>query len=52
VFVSGSKRFKLFVQNLNATDLVLMRELVESGTIRPVVERSWSFSAGSAALSR
>ncbi len=50
VFLFGGKRFKMFVQNINAADLVLMRELIEVGKIRPVVERTWSFSQASAAL--
>ena len=50
VFLFGGKRFKMFVQNINATDLVLMREFIEAGKIRPVVERTWSFSETSAAL--
>ena len=50
VFLFGGRRFKMFVQNINATDLVVMREFIEAGKIRPVVERTWSFSQASAAL--
>jgi len=50
VFSFGGKRVKMFMQKLNAADLVVMRELVESGAIRPVVERIWSFAEAGAAL--
>ncbi len=50
VFSFGGKRVKMFMQKLNAADLVVMRELVESGAIRPVVERTWSFAEAGAAL--
>ncbi len=46
MFLYGGKRFKMFVQKVNAADLVVMRELIEAGTMRPVVERTWSFSRG------
>jgi NADPH:quinone reductase-like Zn-dependent oxidoreductase len=49
-FLFGDKHFKMFVQNVNAADLVVMRELIEAGAIRPVVERTWSFSEVGAAL--
>jgi 2-desacetyl-2-hydroxyethyl bacteriochlorophyllide A dehydrogenase len=50
VFLSGGKRFKMFVQNINATDLVVMREFIEAGKMRPIVERTWTFSEVRAAL--
>ena len=49
-FLFGSKRVRMFMQKLNAADLVVMRDRIESGAIRPVVERTWSFSDASAAL--
>jgi len=49
-FLFGGKRFKMFVQKVNAADLVVMREFIEAGTMRPVVERTWSFSEVGAAL--
>jgi len=49
-FLFGGKRFKMFVQNVNAADLVVMREFIEAGTLRPAVERTWSFSEVGAAL--
>lgn len=49
-FSFGGKRVKMFMQKVNASDLVVMRELIESGAIRPVVERVWTLSEVSAAL--
>lgn len=49
-FLFGGKRCKPFIQNVAAADLVTMRDLIEAGAIRPVVERVWSFSELSAAL--
>jgi len=50
VFLSGGRRFKMFVQNINAADLIVMRELIEAGKMRPIVERTWQLSEVSAAL--
>ena len=50
VFSFGGKRVKMFMQKLNAADLAVMRELVEAGAIRPVVERIWSLLEVGAAL--
>ncbi len=49
-FLFGGKHFKMFIQNLNAADLVAMRELVEAGTVKPVVERVWPQAEAGAAL--
>jgi len=49
-FLFGGKAFKMFMQKLDAADLVVMRELVEKGTVKPVVERTWSFAETGAAL--
>jgi NADPH:quinone reductase-like Zn-dependent oxidoreductase len=51
VFLSGGRRFKLFVQSLNAADLLVMKGLVEAGAVKPVVERTWSLAETGAALS-
>ena len=50
VFSFGGKRFRMFVQDTNAADLVAMRELIEAGRLRPVVERTWPFAEVRAAL--
>ena len=49
-FLFGSKHMRMFMQKLDAADLVVMRELIEAGKVRPVVERTWSFSEAGAAL--
>ena len=50
VFLFGGKHFRILMQDLNATDLDVMRELIEAGKTRPVVERIWSLPEASAAL--
>ena len=50
VFLFGGRRFKMFIQNINAADLDVMRELIEANRVRPVVERTWSFSEVAEAL--
>lgn len=49
-FLTGGKRFRMFVQNVNAADLVVMRDLIEGGKVKPVVERTWSLAETGAAL--
>lgn len=49
-FFFGDKRFRMFMQHVNASDLLVMRELIEAGTVRPVIERIWSLSEAGAAL--
>lgn len=49
-FLFGGRHFKMFIQNVNAADLVVMRDLIEAGTVKPVVERSWPMAEVSAAL--
>ena len=49
-FSFGGRRIKMVMQKVNASDLVVMRELIESGATRPVVERVWTLSEASAAL--
>ena len=41
-FAFTKQHFKMFVQTLVASDLVVMRELIEAGKIRPVVERTYA----------
>ena len=43
-FLFGGRHLKMFIQKLNAADLVVMRELIDAGAIRPVIDRTWSFS--------
>ena len=40
----------MFMQNVNAEDLVVMRDLIEQGTVKPVVERTWPLAETGAAL--
>jgi NADPH:quinone reductase-like Zn-dependent oxidoreductase len=49
-FLFGGKRMKMFMQKLNAADLVVLRELIEAGAIRPVIDRIWPFAETGAAL--
>lgn len=49
-FSFGGRAFKLFMQKLDAADLVVMRELLERGAVKPVVERVWSLGETGAAL--
>lgn len=50
VFLSGGRRMVAFMQKLDAADLVTMRQLVESGAIRPIVEKVWPLADVAAAL--
>lgn len=50
VFLLGGRSFKMFIQNLNAADLVVLRELVEAKRVRPVVERTWPLAEVGSAL--
>lgn len=49
-FLTGGKRFRMFMQNVNAADLVVMRDLIEGGKVKPIVERTWSLAETGAAL--
>lgn len=49
-FLFGGKHYKMFIQNVNAADLVVMRELIEANTVKPVVERTWALPEAAAAL--
>lgn len=50
VFLRGDKHFKLFVQKLNAADLIVMKDLIEAGKLKPVVARTWALEEAGAAL--
>lgn len=50
VFLFGGRHFKLFMQSVNAADLLVMKDLIEAGEVRPVVERTWSLAETGAAL--
>jgi hypothetical protein len=49
-FLPEGKACKMFMQKLDAADLVVMRELVEKGAVKPVVERTWALAETGAAL--
>jgi NADPH:quinone reductase-like Zn-dependent oxidoreductase len=46
----ASQRVRFFIASLNREDLVAMRQLLEAGTVRPVVERSYPLSEAADAL--
>jgi len=46
------KRLKTFVVSPNTKDLVFLKELVEAGKAKPVIERSYPLSEVGAALTR
>jgi NADPH:quinone reductase-like Zn-dependent oxidoreductase len=50
VFLFGGRHFKLFMQSVNAADLLVMKDLIEAGEVKPVVERTWSLAEAGAAL--
>jgi NADPH:quinone reductase-like Zn-dependent oxidoreductase len=45
-----SRRFKMFVATPNRDDLLFLKELVEAGKARPVIERSYALSEVAEAL--
>ena len=49
-FAFTKQHFKMFMQTLVASDLVVMRELIEAGKIRPVVERTYALAEVGEAL--
>lgn len=49
-FLFGGKRYAMFMQQLDAADLEVMRGLVEAGTVKPVIERTWTLAETGAAL--
>lgn len=46
----ASQRVRFFIASLNREDLVALQELLEAGTVRPVVERSYPLSEAADAL--
>ncbi|MEH7385181.1 NAD(P)-dependent alcohol dehydrogenase [Bacillus sp. JJ1521] len=40
----GKKKFITFLQRANPNDLVFMKELIEKGKVKPVIDRSYSLS--------
>ena len=49
-FLFGGKRFRMLVQRVNAAELLVMRELIEAGKVRPVIERTWALAETGPAL--
>jgi NADPH:quinone reductase-like Zn-dependent oxidoreductase len=49
-FAFSGKSFKMFVNMPNAADLQTLKDLVESGKARPVIERTYSLAETGAAL--
>jgi NADPH:quinone reductase-like Zn-dependent oxidoreductase len=45
-----SKKYKAFIQALGQADLLVLKELVEAGKVRPVVEKVWPMDQVAAAL--
>lgn len=50
VFAFGTRKFKMFVQSLEQKDLDVMRELIESGKVKPVIDRTYPLTEVAAAL--
>jgi NADPH:quinone reductase-like Zn-dependent oxidoreductase len=48
--LTGRKRVKFFIANFNRPDLELLRGMLESGAIAPVIERVYRFDELPAAL--
>jgi NADPH:quinone reductase-like Zn-dependent oxidoreductase len=48
--VRGSQKAVFFVANFNAPDLVVVRDLLESGAVKPVVERRYELAQVAEAL--
>ncbi|WP_099364333.1 NAD(P)-dependent alcohol dehydrogenase [Fredinandcohnia onubensis] len=42
--MSGKKKFMTFLQRANQNDLVSMKEFIEDGKVKPVIDRSYSLS--------
>ncbi|WP_067724595.1 NAD(P)-dependent alcohol dehydrogenase [Oceanobacillus damuensis] len=40
----GKKKFTTFLQKANQKDLLVMKELIEQGKVKPVIDRSYSLS--------
>ena len=50
LFPLVSQRLSMFIAAENAADLLILRELIESGTITPVIDRSYPLSQAPAAI--
>ena len=50
LFVSGNKKMTNMTVRLNQEDLVFMKELIEAGKVKPVIDRSYPLSEVAAAL--
>ena len=46
------QRFRPFVMSQNATDLMVLRELIEEGHVRPIIERSYALDHAISAMTR
>ncbi|MFD1850636.1 NAD(P)-dependent alcohol dehydrogenase [Oceanobacillus bengalensis] len=42
--MTGKKKFVIFMQKANQNDLVIMKELIEEGKVKPVIDRSYSLN--------
>ena len=40
----GDKKFKSFIARINQKDLVIMKELLEAGKVKPTIDRSYTLS--------
>jgi NADPH:quinone reductase-like Zn-dependent oxidoreductase len=46
----GGKRMAFFVANINRKDLLVLKEFIEAGKIKPVIDRRYDLSEAAAAL--
>uniref|UniRef100_UPI00403F185E zinc-binding dehydrogenase n=1 Tax=Ornithinibacillus sp. FSL M8-0202 TaxID=2921616 RepID=UPI00403F185E len=42
ISMTGNKKMATFLQQPNQGDLIRMKELIESGKVKPVIDRSFS----------
>ena len=42
--MTGKKKFSTFLQRANQQDLLYMKELIEEGKVKPVIDRTYSLS--------
>jgi NADPH:quinone reductase-like Zn-dependent oxidoreductase len=47
---AGSKKMGTFVAKLNQKDLEILKELIETGKVKPVIDRSYPLSEAAEAL--
>ena len=50
LFPLVSQKLSTFIASENAADLLILRELIESGTITPAIDRSYPLSQAPAAI--